>query len=191
MQVCSAKLYCDICQSEAHNTDRCLQFPGAKPSALTCGYVVDGLGFYYIPSVPRQKVKGEPLAAVVKVTGGLLTETLVISELQRLVSSEWNWEVVKMGFNCFSTTFTSRAELDHMVEWGVVQTKYNDTMKVEEFVLHKKAKAELGRIWIQFIGLPSEMNQFLLIWAVGSILGVTKAVDMKFTNRLMYVSFKC
>jgi hypothetical protein len=27
------------------------------------------------------------------------------------------------------------------------------------------------------------MKQFLLIWVVGSILGVTKAVDMKFTNK--------
>jgi hypothetical protein len=50
-------------------------------------------------------------------------------------------------------------------------------------VLHKKAKTELKRVWIQSISLSSEMNQSLLIWAVGSILGVTKAVDMKFTNK--------
>jgi hypothetical protein len=44
-------------------------------------------------------------------------------------------------------------------------------MKVEESVLHKKAKAELKRVWIQFIGLLLEMNQFLLVWALGSIWG--------------------
>jgi hypothetical protein len=47
----------------------------------------------------------------------------------------------------------------------------------------KKAKVELKNVLVQFIGLPSVMIQFLLIWAVGSILGATKAVDMKFTNK--------
>jgi hypothetical protein len=52
MQVCLAMLYCEICRSKAHNTDRCLQFWGDKTNALTCGYTVDGLGFFYIPHVP-------------------------------------------------------------------------------------------------------------------------------------------
>jgi hypothetical protein len=67
MQVCSAKLFYDICRCEAHNTNKCLQFRGDKPSALTCGYAIDGLGFYYIPFVHKQKLNGERLSALVKV----------------------------------------------------------------------------------------------------------------------------
>jgi hypothetical protein len=65
-----------------------------KLSALTCGYALDGLGFYYIPFEHKSKPKGEVTATVVKVTRGVLSEAQVISELQRMVSSKWNGEVV-------------------------------------------------------------------------------------------------
>jgi hypothetical protein len=83
----------------------------------------------------------------------------------------------------FKTLFPSREQLAQMIEWGVVQTKFNASMKIEEGVVAKKAKGELKKVWIQFIGIPSEMMNFLLIWAVGSTLGVTKAIDMKFTYK--------
>jgi hypothetical protein len=54
---------------------------------------------------------------------------------------------------------------------GVVQTKHNAAMNIEEPVAAKMPKAVLKKIWLQFTGLPSEMKQYLLIWAVGSILG--------------------
>ncbi|PWZ30345.1 hypothetical protein Zm00014a_036139 [Zea mays] len=70
-----------------------------------------------------------------------------------------------------------------MIEWGVVQTKFNASMSIEEKVLPVEVKSTLGKVWVQFTGIPKEMMDFLLIWVVGSILGVTKAVDMKFTNK--------
>jgi hypothetical protein len=30
------------------------------------------------------------------------------------------------------------------------------------------------------MGLPGELREFLTIWAIGTILGVTKDIDMKF-----------
>ena len=36
---------------------------------------------------------------------------------------------------------------------------------------------------VQFIGLPKELREFVIIWAIGSILGVSKVVDMKFTRK--------
>ena len=40
---------------------------GAKPTAIPCGYAVDGLGFYYIPFTGKQKEKTESNDAMVKV----------------------------------------------------------------------------------------------------------------------------
>jgi hypothetical protein len=57
MKGCTAKLFCDICRADAHITERCPKFRGDKPSALTCSYVMDGLGFYYIPFVLQQRNK--------------------------------------------------------------------------------------------------------------------------------------
>jgi hypothetical protein len=43
-------------------------------------------------------------------------------------------------------------------------------------------KYEIPKAWVQFRGLPKELRNFDIIWAIGSILGVTKMVDMKFTR---------
>ena len=70
-------------------------FRGDKPGALTCGYAFDGLGFYYIPHAPRQKNKDDSHSALVRVTSGSLSQEQIASELGRLVSTKWNWEIVK------------------------------------------------------------------------------------------------
>jgi len=36
---------------------------------------------------------------------------------------------------------------------------------------------------VQFRGLPQELREFPIIWAIGSILGVSRAVDTKFTKK--------
>lgn len=73
-----------------------------------------------------------------------------------------------------------------MVEWGPVHTKMGETkMQIVERGggVSNEVKFVLPKIWVQCKGLPSELREYLIIWAVGSILGVTKMVDMKFTRR--------
>jgi hypothetical protein len=41
----------------------------------------------------------------VKITSGVLSESQVVAELERLVSGNWNWVVEKSGPNCFRTVF--------------------------------------------------------------------------------------
>jgi hypothetical protein len=110
--------------------------------------VVDGLGFYYIPHAPQQKNKDDSLSTLVRVTSGSLSQEQIASELGRLVSSKWNWEIVKIDPFLFKTLFTSREQLAQMIEWGVVQTKFNASMKIEEYMVAKKAKGELKKVWI-------------------------------------------
>jgi hypothetical protein len=43
-------------------------------------------------------------------------------------------------------------------------------------------KQALKLVWVQMIGLPEELRDYPTIWAIGTILGVTKEVDMKFTR---------
>jgi hypothetical protein len=139
--------------------------------------------FFHIPYTPSQKHRGDSKNAIIKVPEGALSATQVSSELERLVPVRWKWEVESVGTNVFKTQFPSRADLEHMIEWGVVQTKFNVLMSIEEKVLPVEVKSTLGKVWVHITGIPKEMMNFLLIWAVGSILGVTKAVDMKFTNK--------
>ncbi|WVZ93110.1 hypothetical protein U9M48_039117 [Paspalum notatum var. saurae] len=43
-------------------------------------------------------------------------------------------------------------------------------------------KYAIPKVWIQFRGLSKELRDFPIIWAIGSILGATRKVDMKFTK---------
>jgi hypothetical protein len=47
---------------------------------------------------------------------------------------------------------------------------------------HKVVKV-LPKVWVQFDELPKELCDFLIIWPMGSILGITKDVDMVFTHK--------
>jgi hypothetical protein len=62
-----------------------------------------------------------------------------------------------------------------------VHSKFqNAKLKIEERMVDVEVKFVLPRVWIQFTGLPSHLRDFLVIWAVGSILGVSKDVGMEF-----------
>lgn len=150
-------------------------FKGEKPQALTCGYVVDGLGFFYIPHVPATKQKEDNRTVTIKVTGGTLSILQVTTEQSRLVSNSWAWEVEATDANEFKVQFPSQVELDRLIEWGVVQTKFNASKQVEKIIHDKHIKAVLPNVWVQFTGIPKELRTFMIIWAVGSMLGITKA----------------
>jgi hypothetical protein len=103
--------------------------------------------------------------------------------LERLIPGDWSWEVEDDGHNLFKTFFPSKNELLGMVEWGVVQSKFNKSrFQIEEHLADTEVKYILPKVWIQITGLPPHLRDYLIIWVVGSILGVTKEVDMVFTR---------
>lgn len=185
MQECSSKLYCEICESKDHVATRCPIFRSTnKPIAQLCGYAADGLGFFHIPLSAGQRIRHDPKAVLVKVTNGQMTINAVISELHRLIPGKWEWVVHDNGDGTFRTIFPSAAKLSRMVEWGKVHTKVSEAqMEIVEWGVGNEVKYVVPKVWVQCKGLPSELREFLIIWAVGSILGITKAVDMVFTRR--------
>jgi hypothetical protein len=56
-------------------------------------------------------------------------------------------------------------------------------LQIKERMVDNEVKYVLPKVWVQFTGLPPHLHDYLVIWAVGSILGVTKDVDMVFTRR--------
>jgi hypothetical protein len=70
-----------------------------------------------------------------------------------------------------------------MVEWGMVQTKDKQAkMVIEEGKGGSHFKQALWKVWVQMTGLPGELREYLTIYAIGTIIGVTKDVDIKFTR---------
>jgi len=56
-------------------------------------------------------------------------------------------------------------------------------IRFEKGVENGVYKYEIDKVWVQFRGLPKEFREFPIIWAIGTILGVPRAVDMKFTKK--------
>jgi hypothetical protein len=84
---CAVVLVCDICSSQSHLKHRCpLQKKASKIFAMTSGYVVDGLGFYYIPhQSSSSRLRGDHNGAVIRVLEGFLLGDQVALEMDRLV----------------------------------------------------------------------------------------------------------
>jgi hypothetical protein len=73
--------------------------------------------------------------------------------------------------------------LDTVVQWGLMNTKtVEGKIQFEKGTKNEVHKYEIEKVWVQFRGLPSELKEFPIIWAVGTILGVPRAVDTIFTK---------
>jgi hypothetical protein len=118
--------------------------------------------------------------------------TQVTAKMERLVPGKGKWVVEEVHNNTFKTTFPSRTELQRMIEWGTVRTKDRKAaMVIEEGDGSIKFKQAMRKIWMQMTGLPSELKDFPTIWVIGTILGVTKDVDMGFTRSFDRASYRC
>jgi hypothetical protein len=86
--------------------------------------------------------------------------------------------------NLFKTVFPTKGEMNRMIEWGIVQTKDQKAkLFMEECGGGSNIKQVMSKVWVQMTRLPSELRDFLTIWAIDTILGVTKDVDMNFTRK--------
>jgi hypothetical protein len=147
---CVTPLACDICASLLHLKPRCpLQKKASKVFAMTCGYAVDGLGFYYIPHQALAKLKGDQNTVIIWVIDGALTGDQVAAEMDRLVPGNVKWAVQGVDRNTFQANFQSKAELNRMVEWGMVQTKDRMAkMVIEEGNGGSNFKQALRTVWV-------------------------------------------
>jgi hypothetical protein len=108
-------------------------------------------------------------------------------ELDRLLLGN-TWVIDLKGTYAFTTIFPSAEVLNHMVNWGPMDTKSVPAkIQFERAIDSEVYKYEIPKVWVQFRGLPSELREFPIIWAVGSILGGTRAVDTIFTKKVWQV----
>jgi hypothetical protein len=71
-------LFCEICEGATHVKGHCPILNKAKSTyALTYGYTVDGLGFYYIPTSVAVRPKAAAKMALVHVVEGELNAAQV------------------------------------------------------------------------------------------------------------------
>jgi hypothetical protein len=95
-----------------------------------------------------------------------------------------SWAVEEIEQSKFKATFPSKGEMKCMIEWGLIHTEDRKaTLIIEELDGGSNVKQVTRKVCVQMTRLPSELRDFLTIWVVGTILGVTKDVDMSFTRQ--------
>ncbi|KAJ1268671.1 hypothetical protein BS78_07G152400 [Paspalum vaginatum] len=179
---CQASILCEECGSEDHITKACSPYKNLKFMAIPSGYAVEGLGFYNIPySGPKKGDKTSTLAEIIIIDGAMSTAN-VETELKRLVPGDWDRKVMDYG-GSFTAIFPSSNELNRLVEWGPV------VAKCAKAILNVQEKEgdyycfEIPKVWVQFRGLPDDiLGNFNILWAIGTALGVSRRVDLKFTR---------
>jgi len=182
ISVCMAVLSCELCFGD-HVKKICPNLKNLNSTAIPCGYVVEGLGFYFIPVVENLKIASDDKSVVVRVLEGSFTADQLAVELDKLLPGN-SWVIEEKGNDAFFTNFPSSEVLNHMVNWGPMDTKtVQGKIRFEKGAENDVFKYEIDKVWMQFRGLPKELWEFPIIWAIGSILGVSRAVDMKFTKK--------
>jgi hypothetical protein len=81
----------------------------------------------------------------------------------------------------FQDCIPSKGEMQRLIGWGAVQSKDRKAViLIDEGAGGSFYKKALKQVWVQMTELLEELRDYPTIWAIRTILGVTKEVDMKF-----------
>jgi hypothetical protein len=140
-------LSCEICFGD-HVKKVCPNLKNLQSIAVPCGYVVEGLGFYFIPVAENPKIASDHKSAVVRVLEGSLTVDQLAVELDKLLS-ENSWVIEEKGNDAFITNFPSSEVLNHMVNWGPMGTNtVKGKIRFEKGAENDVFKYEIDKVWV-------------------------------------------
>jgi predicted DNA-binding transcriptional regulator AlpA len=96
-------------------------------------------------------------------------------QLERLFPGKWAWELKADEENAYLAKFPSKVELQRAVAFGGADIRGEGVpagvwlrFKVWQ---EKDVGFLLPKVWIRVFGLRRELNEFLDLWAIGSMLG--------------------
>jgi hypothetical protein len=180
-----AELCCEIYEENNVPMD-CLVFNGPKPSAILCGIAGGESGFFQIPVFGAKGTtpSKDTATAFITVKKGAVSPNLIRSEMARLIPVRWQW-TVQAHSDGFVVPFPSIVELQRMVSMKYVHTAGGEgIMLIQQLDQKIEPVQMLLKDWINVYGVPFEIRSFLPLWAIGSILGATQKVDLRYTKRM-------
>ena len=98
--------------------------------------------------------------------------------LRVLVSDAFAWEVKRHNGFEFKVLLPMKADLTKMTRFNA-EMKEGVTLKFEEF---KEEEEYFGHVlpvvWMRVTNLPTILREYVILWALGTLFGVTQEVDV-------------
>jgi hypothetical protein len=182
MYECTAIVFCEICRSSDHAMVRCPVLKQPKPIVQLVGQAADTLAGYYFPYASIQPAKKDSRMALISTSGKNVTEDEVVAYLRVLVSDTFAWEVKRHSGFEFKVLFPTKGDLTKMIKFNA-NMKEGVTVKFQEF---KEEEEYFGHVlpvvWMRVTNLPTILREYVILWALGTLFGVTQEVDMVTTR---------
>ena len=161
---------------------RCPVLKQLKPVAQLVGQAADALAGYHIPHAPIQPTKKDSRMALISTSGKNLLDEEVAVFLRVLVFDTFAWDVKRHNGFEFKVIFPTKGDLTKMTRFNV-EMKEGVTLKFQEFKEDQEYFSHaLPVVWMRVINLPTILREYVILWALGTLFGVTQNVDMVTTR---------
>ncbi|KAM0857879.1 hypothetical protein ACQ4PT_048192 [Festuca glaucescens] len=186
IDTCTAPV-CDICESPNHISSAYPLLQAPKPAITMYGYAIEQLMFFEVPTGGAYKPKVDNVKLVkVTVEGDPMSIPEIAECLRRIVPMEnFQWEIYKFQNNVFRVKFPNKSEAQRMKAFRTypVPDRASDLI-FEDWSALEDTLYMLPEVWLRVRGIPADVRtDFLSLWAVGTLFGKTKEVDMVHTRK--------
>jgi hypothetical protein len=151
------------------------------------GVAYDELMFWELPITGsvRSRVENTRMGRIT-ISNGTMTVPEVISQLLWVVPDDhYQWEVRQIEDYVFQTTFPSKMDLVRAQHFGAYKVPNSPCSMSFDFLRSSVQPAWMDdTIWVRIHGLlSSALDDYLSLWALGTLFGKTLDVDMAFTRK--------
>ena len=121
----------------------------------------------------------EHIRAIVSVLEGRGTKLRIMTELQYLMDSKWNWNVIRISRSKFLVNLPSRVALNLLTKMeNIIFITFDIVAVVEETNMDPVAFQVLQSIWVRAIRIPKIARIEFVVMELSHLVGDPEEVNL-------------